>query len=357
MNYEQMAADLRLKAETLPSTKSGISGDPVPIPRDGAAARAEYQAKQAAAAAKATGTGQKGISGTSTSPGTATSEGAATPQASSTNTSQTPVGSSNYANNAAAMAPLAGTSASGGKSGVADGSSYPALNNQAAYNRGDQQAVAQGNVKPTNFGEVLGTYDPRAKTEEPQVAADEPEAKAEGTEKVAVAVGLGAGGDGGGELTGASSAPGVRGADGKPIGFSAAAGGGNLQSSRQNLDKDAAAGGGFSPDLQSGAVSIAGSEMKSAVQSLAEELGATDLDLNLGDLTEEEKAALAPLEGGDGVRNLAPIKNGRRSASVIQGSDASIQDEQSATLFSRSRSAHERALKRGNLILGTRKKL
>jgi hypothetical protein len=109
--------------------------------------------------------------------------------------------------------------------------------------------------------------------------------------------------------------------------------------------------------LQSGAVSIAGSEMKSAVQSLAEELGATDLDLNLGDLTEEEKAALAPLEGGDGVRNLAPIKNGRRSASVIQGSDASIQDEQSATLFSRSRSAHERALKRGNLILGTRKKL
>lgn len=301
------------------------------------------------------GGGEAGVS----SPGN-TNDVASTSTSSQTNTSTSPSSNATSALTSAApgMAAAASSAGAAGNSGGSGNSTqdpYAGMNSAAAYGAGQQQA--EGNPKSTNFGEVLGTRDPRTKNQENQQAEAEPEARAEegSPEQTAVAGGLS--GDTG-ESSGASSAPGIRGADGKPIrtGFSAASGG-SLQSRHENMDKDAAAGGAFSADLKSGAVSIAGSEMKSAIQSLAAELGATDLDLDLGDLGAEEKAALAPLEGGDGVRNLAPVIGGRRTASVIQGSDASIQDEQSAALFTRTRSAHERAIKRGNLILGTRKKL
>jgi hypothetical protein len=246
-------------------------------------------------------------------------------------------------------------------SGVATGDPYAGMSNPVAYNDNpaqQEQYAAQNTPQSSNFGEALGTYDPRDNDRESQQAAADPEAKVDDLpEQVAAAGGLS--GDIGDETSGASSAPGIRGADGKPIraGFSSA-GGGDLQSGRRSLDRDVANKEQFSPDLKSGAVSIAGSEMKSAIASLAEELGATDLDLDLGDLTPEEKAALAPLEGGGGVRSLAQTKNGgRRTASLSQGSDEAILDEQSKPLFARARSAHERALLRGNLILGIKKKL
>lgn len=351
-SYQKMAADTRAQAAALSTGGSSISeGKPVtttlppsrPTELGGSGGKANP------------GGGGAGVS----SPGN-TNDVASTSTSSQTNTSTSPSSNATSALTSAApgMAAAASSAGAAGKSGGSGNSSqdpYAGMNGAAAYGAGQQQA--EGNPKSTNFGEVLGTHDPRTKNQENQQAEAEPEAKAEegSPEQVAVAGGLS--GDTG-ESSGASSAPGIRGADGKPIrtGFSSASGG-SLQSRHENMDKDAAAGGAFSADLKSGAVSIAGSEMKSAIQSLAAELGATDLDLDLGDLGAEEKAALAPLEGGDGVRNLAPVIGGRRTASVIQGSDASIQDEQSAALFTRTRSAHERAIKRGNLILGTRKKL
>lgn len=360
VDFQDMATRAREQAAKVTtagtdSSNSGISdSNKIPVPGDGTAARAEYQAGKATGGSS--GVGQKGISGASNTPE------ASTYDSSATNSSSAPAMQSTAPSPLTSAAAPAAMGASSSGVGAAQPSSasdpFAGMNTTPAYNNGQDQMqqTAQSNPRSANFGEALGTYDPRAKSEETETAAAEPEAKVEETpEQVAAAGGLS--GDIDGESSGASSAPGIRGADGKPIrtGFSTA-NGGNLQSSRQSMDKDAASGGGFSPDLKSGAVSIAGSEMKSAVQSLAEELGATDLDLDLGDLTAEEKAALAPLEGGEGVRNVATARSGRRVASV-QGSDGSIQDEQSMALFSRTRLAHERALKRGNLILGTRKKL
>lgn len=361
VDYQEMAEQARAQAKAITTTGtdesgSGISGKDqsrVPVPGDGKAARAEYQAGKGTGGGDGTGgNGQKGISGTNQAP----PAGEATADTNNSNASQTPGATPAAASAMPAAAAAAPAASSVAQPAGSSGDPFAGMNNSAAYNNNGGQ-TAQNNPKSTNFGEVLGTYDPRNK-EDPQTAEADAEAKTVESSPGQAAAAGGLSGGVGEDNSGASSSPGIRGADGKPIrtGFSSA-GGGSIQSSRQNMDKDATSGGGFSPDLKSGAVSIAGSEMKSAMQSLAQELGATDLDLNLGDLTAEEKAALAPLEGGDGVRNFAPIANGRRTASVIQGSDASIQDEQSAALFSRTRSAHERALKRGNLILGTRKKL
>jgi hypothetical protein len=360
-SFRAMADKARAQAAAVATggtdpSKSGIS-DPgtKKLPETGPMPVARPPQSEIDALGRKPGSGVPAGTGTSTSPEPSTYDSNttnnATPSSVPATQSTTP-----SALGSAAAATGSGVAAASPTNTASD--QFAGMNNQAFNNSGSQDQTAQNNPKSANFGgEVLGTYDPRKKDESNQMTEAEAETKAvESAEQVASAGGL-SGASGGEESSGASSSPGIRGADGKPIGFSAAAGGSNLQSSRKNMDRDASAREQFSPDLKSGAVSIAGSEMKSAIQSLAEELGATDLDLNLDDLGAEEKAALAPLEGGDGVRNLAPIKNGRRSASVIQGSDASIQDEQSAALFSRSRSAHERALKRGNLILGTRKKL
>jgi hypothetical protein len=310
----------------------------------------------------------KGSGGIGTTGGSSTT-------ASASDTGHVPGSAPSTTQAAPSSAPMAGTPASpamaaaaapmgASSSGVANPASYSdpyaGMNNQAAYGPplAQQEQYAQNMPSSSNF--VGSTYDPRTNDSEKQEAADiDPEIKVEeANEQVVAAAGLSGSIDGG--ASGASSAPGILGADGKPIrtGFSSA-GGGALQPGNRSLDRDVAGKEQFSPDLKSGAVSIAGSEMKSAIASLAEELGATDLDLDLGGLTEEEKTALAPLEGDNGVRSPASIMSGGRATAGLsrQGSDEAILDEQSMPLFARARSAHERALLRGNLILGSRKKL
>lgn len=96
-------------------------------------------------------------------------------------------------------------------------------------------------------------------------------------------------------------------------------------------------------DLSSGAVSIGGGDINAAMTSLAEDFGLASAE----PLTEAEKEALAMRQGGEAAD----------SATLNQSQEAVIAESNSAPLFTRTRWALERAVKRGDLILGLRKKL
>jgi hypothetical protein len=111
----------------------------------------------------------------------------------------------------------------------------------------------------------------------------------------------------------------------------------------------------FSPDLDSGAVNIAGSEVNSALAALEDEFKTEDVKLDLDGLTAGEKKALSPDGALAGGVFSAPSSGGRQLASASQESKA-VLDEDSTPLFPRNHGAIERAIKRGDLILGIKKK-
>jgi hypothetical protein len=96
----------------------------------------------------------------------------------------------------------------------------------------------------------------------------------------------------------------------------------------------------FEANLNSGGVGIAGSEIASTFDDLSNEFG-----LNGEPLTEEEKAAFASLDGVDS------------SDTSLASSEDGVGQRESSPLFFRAKGAHERALKRGNLMITVKTRL
>jgi hypothetical protein len=155
--------------------------------------------------------------------------------------------------------------------------------------------------------------------------------------------------------SGASVNPGSYGGAGSPTGFSGSRGAGVDGAGEAGKAREIASREQFSPDLNKGAVNIAGSEVNSALAALEEEFKTDDVQLDLGGLTADEKKALAPNGELAGGVFSSPSAGGRRVASTTQESRA-VLDEDSTPLFPRNHGAIERAIKRGDLILGIKKK-
>jgi hypothetical protein len=98
----------------------------------------------------------------------------------------------------------------------------------------------------------------------------------------------------------------------------------------------------FEMNLNSGAVGIAGSEVASTFDDLSSEFG-----IGGEALTEEEKAVFASLE------DLDKDGSATANASMIDG----VGEKEGQPLFYRTKGAHERALKRGNLMVTVKTRL
>jgi hypothetical protein len=108
----------------------------------------------------------------------------------------------------------------------------------------------------------------------------------------------------------------------------------------------------FLPDLSSGALNIAGSDVNAAFHSLSEEFGGLDFSFG-GQLTAGEQKAFAPLEG------MGP--RGHQSRGQSYQSQAAppepAGDSETVGLFQRTKAAHLRAVQRGALLTTVRSKL
>jgi hypothetical protein len=151
------------------------------------------------------------------------------------------------------------------------------------------------------------------------------------------------------DTTAASMTPGAQAASAEGLGVSTAAGAIAAEGEKKP-EPPVANKAIFQPDLAQGAVAITGSDLNSALSELADVFGSDEPAVKAkGALTAEEEAAFSSLgrKGGKGA--------GREVAQA--GNDPATLDEDSVALFVRVKFCHDRALKRGNVDFGLRKRL
>lgn len=118
--------------------------------------------------------------------------------------------------------------------------------------------------------------------------------------------------------------------------------GGSLKSRKEEDAKAAANLNGFQPNLDAGGTGILGSDVANAFEELSSEFGLTES----GGLTQAEMDAFASL-GNEGTNQ----------GSLDGAGDSMMPGSETQPLFFRTREAHNRAIKRGNLMTTVKTRL